>query len=88
MTNRAQSQFVSRNRNKLREEMLRRLANMRAAKARKRSAKPIEREPRLERWYPIELGLRDRRTGETAWVPFRSIRDAIRRLSVVRAEYQ
>lgn len=88
MTTRAQSQFLLRNRNARRLRMLRKMAAMRAAKARKRSANQVEREPRMERWYPLELGLRDRRTGETAWVPFRSIRDAIRRLSVARNEYR
>jgi len=87
MIGRTQSLRFSSNRKARRERMLRRMAAMRAAKERKRLANPIEREPRMERWYPLELEFRDRRTGEIAWVPFRSIRDATRRLSIVRREY-
>jgi uncharacterized protein (DUF2344 family) len=57
------------------------LAKMREAKARLR----IERieagwnpEPRMSRAYPIEIGFRDRRSGETAWVPLKSARQAKR----------
>lgn len=46
-----------------------------------------EREPRFERWFPMELGMRDKATGETAWVDFRGLRDAMRRLTVVRKFY-
>lgn len=61
---------------------------MRAAKERKRLANPVERVPRMLPHYPLELGLRDTRSGEVAWVPFRSVRDAARRLAVVRREYR
>lgn len=47
-----------------------------------------EREPVLQRWYPLEIGVRDKATGEVAWIDFRGIRDAIRRLSVIRKHYQ
>ena len=41
--------------------MLRKLANMRAAKAKKRLANPPpEPEPKLERWHRFELGIRDK----------------------------
>jgi hypothetical protein len=63
------------------------LARMREAKARKRLANAAEREPVLERWCPMELGLRDKRNGETAWVDFRGLRDALRRLTVIRKYY-
>lgn len=68
------------------ERMLRKMAAMRAAKKRKRLAGPPP-EPKLVRWHPLELGLRDKRTGETAWVDFVSVRDAARRLAVVQKFY-
>lgn len=67
-----------------RVRLLARMAAMRAAKARKRSEQPPEHEPRFEKWYPLEIGVRDAATGEEAWEPFRSLRDAMRRLAVVR----
>ena len=88
MTNRTRSFLVLRNRKARRESVLQRMAAMRAAKERKRLANPVEREPRRERFYPLELGVRDTRSGEMAWVPFRSVRDAARRLAVVRREYR
>lgn len=63
------------------------LAAMRAAKARKRMANPVEREPKFVPYYPLEFGLRDTRTGEVAWVEFRSVRDAARRLAVINNYY-
>ena len=67
--------------------MLRKMANMRAAKERKRLANPPEREPELIRWFPLELGVRDKRTGEVAWIDLKSVRDAARRLSVIMKYY-
>lgn len=67
------------------------MQNMRAAKERLRLERGadglLEREPKLERYYPLELGVRDKRTGEVAWVEFKGIRDAMRRLSVVQKYY-
>ena len=40
--------------------MLRKMARMRAAKERKRLANPVEREPKMVRWFPLELGVRDK----------------------------
>lgn len=77
----------SRNRNARRAALLRRLAAMRAAKARLRLEKLPEPEPRFVRSTGLSLGLRDDVSGEVAWVEFKSIRDAIRRLRVVRREY-
>ena len=87
MTNRAQSVFIFRNRKARRERILRKMSAMRAAKARKRLSNPIDREPRMERWFPLQLGIRDKVSGETAWTDLRSIRDAVRRLSVVLHNY-
>ena len=75
-------------RNRRRARMLRKMANMRAAKAARRLANPpTEREPVLIRWHRLELGLRDKCSGQVAWIDFRSIRDAVRRLSLVRKYY-
>ena len=72
-----------------RERVLRKMANMRAAKERKRLAStPPQREPKLIRYYPLQLGVRDKQTGDTAWVDFRSVRDAMRRLTVVQRYYR
>ena len=71
-----------------REKILRKLANMRAAKERKRLANPVEREPKLVRWYPLEFGVRNKRTGETAWIDLRSARDAAKRIRVILKHYQ
>ncbi len=72
--------------------MLRKMRNMRAAKERLRldrgEAGFPEREPKFERWCPLELGVRDKATGETAWTDLRSGRDAHKRLSVVLRLYQ
>lgn len=67
-----------------RERFLRKMENMRAAKERKRLlGPPPEPEPKMERWFPLELGVRDKQTGETAWIDLRSTRDAKRRLRIV-----
>ena len=70
-----------------RQRQLTKLANMRAAKARKRLENPPEREPKLVPWYRFELGVRDKVQGSMsygeAWVDLRSVRDAMRRISVV-----
>ena len=68
--------------------MLRKLANMRAAKAKKRLANPPpEPEPKLERWHRFELGIRDKVAGAAgygeAWIDLRSVRDAAKRISVI-----
>jgi len=70
--------------------MLRKMSNMRAAKARKHEqaiADGWEPEPKMVRAFPLELGVRDTRNGDVAWVPFRSVRDAARRLTMVQKHY-
>lgn len=78
----------SRNRKSRRDAQLRRLSQMRAAKERNRLENPVEHEPKLERWYRFEIGVRDKLTGQMsygeAWTDFRSIRDAVRRLRVIK----
>lgn len=70
-----------------RERILRKMTLMRAAKERKRLEFPVEREPKMIRYFPFELGVRVKHTGETAWIDLRSVRDASRRLSVVLKYY-
>lgn len=73
-----------------RDRVLRKMEAMRAAKERlrrERAAAGWTQEPKMRRWYPLELGLRDKATGEIAWVDFRGLRDALRRLAVVRRYY-
>lgn len=80
------------NRKARRGRMLRKLANMRAAKARRRQERIAaglhEHEPKMERWFPLELGVRDKASGEVAWVDLRSVRDAARRLGVLLKFYR
>lgn len=83
MTRRTQSGLLLRNRNARRLRMLLKMAAMRAAKERRRLENPVESEPRMERWFPLQLGLRDKVTGDVAWVDLRSLRDALRRLRIV-----
>lgn len=84
----AHSTRVFKNRNARRERVLQKMANMRAAKERKRLTNPIQDEPKFIRWFPLEFGVRDRITGETAWIELRSVRDAARRLAVLLKFYQ
>lgn len=72
-----------------RVRLLKKMANMRAAKARRRlAAPPPERAPRLPRWHRFEIGMRDKITGPSgygeAWTDLKSIRDVVRRLRVIR----
>ena len=64
-----------------------RLAQMRAAKARKRQAAIdaglLEREPKLERWHRFEFGVRDKTTGETHFVDLKSVRHAAKALGLI-----
>lgn len=66
---------------------LERLANMRAAKARKRLENPPEHEPKMLRWHPLELGIRDKLSGETCWIDLKSCRDAAKRIAVILKFY-
>lgn len=64
-----------------------RLAAMRQAKARKRLENPPEHEPKFLPWYPLELGIRDKATGETCWIDLKSCRDAAKRIAVILKFY-
>ncbi len=76
------------NRKARRDRMLEKMRRMRAAKERKRLENPIDREPKMQRWYPLELGVRDKSSGEVAWTDLHSIRDATRRIAAVVKYYQ
>jgi hypothetical protein len=72
-----------------RKRILNKMAAMRAAKARKRLLNPPpERIPKMEPWHRFEFGVRDKVQGPAgmgeAWTDFRSIRDVVRRLKVIR----
>ena len=72
---RMQSRRYIANRKQVRERMLRKMANFRAAKERKRLANPVEREPKLVRFYPLEFCVRNKLTGEvSSWHDLRSAR--------------
>lgn len=69
------------------QRMLEKMAAWRAAKARKRRQRIAEGwspEPKMVRSPRFEFGVRDTVTGDVGWVPFRSVRDAIRRLQLIR----
>lgn len=67
------------------------LARMRAAKELKRRERVAEGfgpEPKMQREYPLEIGFRDKRSGEVAWTELRSVRQAMRLVSVMLREWQ
>lgn len=69
-----------------RERMLKKMANWRAAKERKRQARLADGwrpEPKLERYYPLEFGVRVKSTGETHFVDLRSVRHAAKALGLI-----
>ena len=70
-----------------RDRQLRKLANMRAAKARSRQeridAGLLEREPKFERHYPLEFGVRVKATGETHFHDLVSVRYATKALGLI-----
>ena len=82
------SYFKSRNkRQDKRERELLKLARWRKLKAEKHQrlaeAGLLEQEPRMERCYRYELGVRDAVTGDVGFVPLKSVRDAARRLRLI-----
>jgi cobalamin biosynthesis Mg chelatase CobN len=63
---------------------------MRAAKERKRLARVADGwtpEPQMVRWFPLELGIRDKATGECAWIDLKSARDAAKRIGMILKYY-
>lgn len=60
------------------------LAKMRAAKAHKRMENPLEREPKLVRFFPLEFCVRNKLTGETsAWHDLRSARYVAKAVTLI-----
>ena len=88
MRKRSQSWYRSKNAKARRESLIRRSRLGVLARERKRLANPIEREPKPVRYYPLQFGVRDKRNGDTAWIDFKSVRDACRRLSVIQKFYR
>lgn len=67
------------------------LARMRAAKERKRRervAAGFGPEPKMQRVFPLEIGFRDKRSGEVAWTDLRSVRQAMRLASRMLKEWR
>ena len=71
--------------------MLNKMEKMRVAKERKRiergNAGLLDREPKFLPCYPLQLGIKDKLTGEIAWIDFKSVRDASKRLSIIHKYY-
>ena len=69
-----------------------RLAQMRAAKARRRQARVdaglVVAEPRLERTTGLSWAVRDDLTGHVEWRPLKSARDTARRVNVILKYYR
>jgi len=65
-----------------------RMAKVRWEKWRNESHLRQEPEPKMERWFQLELGVRDKITGEVAWTDFKSVRDAAKRLSIIQKYYK
>ena len=81
--------FASRKRRQ--ERMLRKMANMRAAKERKRIERgPREEEPRMKvvRYPHLSWAMRDELSGDVVWMEFQSVRDMAKRASLVAKFYQ
>jgi len=91
MTHRTQVERFSRNRKLRWEKRLRQLAQMRAAKERKRIARgPVDEPPKMKvvRHPFLSWAVRDDLSGEVCWMPMVSARDVYRRISVLLKFYQ
>ena len=42
----------------------------------------------MQRWYPLEFGVRDKALGVECWMDLKSLRDVMRRLSVLLRFYE
>ena len=47
-----------------------------------------DREPKFARWYPLEIGFRDKRSGECEFTDLRSVRQALRIVSLMLREWR
>lgn len=76
-------------RKRRRERMLRKMANMRSAKERKRLERgPRDDEPKFVRTTGLSWAVRDDLTGEICWLPLKSARDTFRRVTVLLKYYR
>jgi len=87
------TQSVSKYRRRRQDKYLRRsrqLEKMRETKKRKREQAITDGwtpEPKMEKYYPLEFGVRDKATGETAWTDLKSVRQASRALGLILKYY-
>ena len=94
MTHRTHAEYFSRNRKLRREKRLRQLAQMRAAKERKRQAAIAEgwtAEPKpgpIVRHPHLSWAVRDELSCEVCWLEMLSARDVYRRVSVLLKYYE
>ena len=59
------------------------MAKIRWDKWRAETDSRAEPEPRMERWFPFEFGVRDKRTGQEAWHDLKSVRHAAKALGLI-----
>ena len=64
------------------------MARWRTAKEHKRLSNPVEREPKFEKYYPLEFGILNKRTGEIFWLGLKSVRDVAKRVGIVLKYYK
>lgn len=82
------SPYYWRNRNQRRKRHLEQLSRARAAKAEKRLREEPEHEPERIPFHPIQIGLRDKITGDFGWTDLKSGRQAMRMISELLRNYQ
>lgn len=88
MRRRSQHWHQSKNAKARRENLIQRSLKGVAAKARLREANPIEHEPEMVPFLPLQFGVRDKLSGDEAWVDLRSCRDAAKRIAVILRYYE
>src|SRR3990167_8818203 len=54
-------------------KVCKKMACWREAKERKRLLNPVERKPVMERYFPLEWAVRDKRNGDIVWMDLRSV---------------
>jgi hypothetical protein len=84
----SQSWHRHKNGKERREKVLQRSRKGVLAREVKRLANPVEREPRYERFYPLQFAVRDKRNGDVSqWIELKSGRDMGRRVATVLRYY-
>lgn len=82
------SPYFFANRKSRREKMLRKMALMRDAKARKRMTGYLAHEPKMRPTTCLQIGFKDELSGVECWLPLKSARDAFKRISVLLKHYR